>query len=160
MTPAGDVCRFGIVSVGIFLGMAMTQQPAGTKEAGSITAIECTAVFKNDEKSPQIRLDPKRDKGRTLHVGERLKCLSDGAIKITLYGEAQSIDKSLDWYPIPDTNPSNPGGGGGRPGDDFAGTWSLDKSKSQGLSQRMQGDDKATWTITQHAKGVSIDKKI
>lgn len=42
----------------------------------------------------------------------------------------------------------------------FAGSWSLDKSKSQGLSQRMQGADKVTWTITQDAKTISIDSKV
>src|SRR5437870_2948516 len=42
----------------------------------------------------------------------------------------------------------------------FGGTWALDKSKSQGLSPRMQGADKVTWTITQDDKTVSIDQKI
>ena len=42
----------------------------------------------------------------------------------------------------------------------FSGTWSLDKTKSQGLSQRMQGADKVTWSITQDAKTLSIDQKI
>ncbi len=42
----------------------------------------------------------------------------------------------------------------------FAGTWGLDKEKSQGLSQRMQGADKVTWTITQDAKTISIDSKV
>jgi len=42
----------------------------------------------------------------------------------------------------------------------FAGTWSLDKAKSQGLSQRMQGADKVTWTIAQDDKTISIDQKI
>lgn len=42
----------------------------------------------------------------------------------------------------------------------FAGTWGLDKSKSQGLSQRMQGADKVTWTITQDDKTISIDQKV
>lgn len=42
----------------------------------------------------------------------------------------------------------------------FAGTWALDKTKSQGLSQRMQGADKVTWTITQDAKTISIDQKV
>jgi len=42
----------------------------------------------------------------------------------------------------------------------FAGTWSLDKSKSQGLSQRMQGADSVTWTITQDDKAISIDTKV
>lgn len=42
----------------------------------------------------------------------------------------------------------------------FAGTWSLDKAKSQGLSQRMQGADKVTWTITQDDKTISIDQKV
>src|SRR3989442_12051263 len=42
----------------------------------------------------------------------------------------------------------------------FAGTWSLDKSKSQGLSQRIQGADKVTWTVTQDDKIIAIDQKV
>ena len=42
----------------------------------------------------------------------------------------------------------------------FAGTWVLDKAKSQGLSQRMQGADKVTWTITQDDKTIAIDSKV
>ena len=42
----------------------------------------------------------------------------------------------------------------------FAGTWALDKAKSQGLSQRMQGAEKVTWTITQDDKTISIDQKV
>src|SRR5207302_9418289 len=42
----------------------------------------------------------------------------------------------------------------------FAGTWTLDKAKSQGLSPRMQGADKVTWTITQDDKTISLDQKV
>jgi hypothetical protein len=42
----------------------------------------------------------------------------------------------------------------------FAGTWSLDKAKSQGLNPRLQGADKVTWTITQDAATISIDQKV
>ena len=42
----------------------------------------------------------------------------------------------------------------------FAGTWTLDKTKSQGLSPRMAGADKVTWTITQDAKTISLDQKV
>ena len=42
----------------------------------------------------------------------------------------------------------------------FAGTWVLDKAKSQGLSQRLQGADSVTWTITQDDKTISIDSKV
>src|SRR4030095_6667440 len=42
----------------------------------------------------------------------------------------------------------------------FAGTWTLDKSKSQGLSQRMQGADSVTWVITQTDKDITIDEKV
>lgn len=42
----------------------------------------------------------------------------------------------------------------------FAGTWSLDKAKSQGLSTRMQGADKVTWTVTQDDKTIAIDQKV
>ncbi len=42
----------------------------------------------------------------------------------------------------------------------FAGTWTLDKSKSQGLSQRIQGVDSVVWTITQTDKTITIDEKV
>jgi hypothetical protein len=42
----------------------------------------------------------------------------------------------------------------------FAGTWALDKTKSQGLSPRMAGADKVTWTITQDANTITIDSKV
>src|ERR687897_551047 len=42
----------------------------------------------------------------------------------------------------------------------FAGTWTLDKSKSQGLSQRMQNVESASWVITQTDKEISIEEKI
>lgn len=42
----------------------------------------------------------------------------------------------------------------------FGGTWLLDKTKSQGLSQRMAGADKVTWTITQDTATISIDQKV
>src|SRR3989442_9652447 len=41
----------------------------------------------------------------------------------------------------------------------FAGTWNLDKEKSQGLDQRMQNAS-VTWTITQDEKQISIDSKV
>ncbi|HSE31912.1 MAG TPA: hypothetical protein VLA93_10050 [Pyrinomonadaceae bacterium] len=42
----------------------------------------------------------------------------------------------------------------------FAGTWTLDKSKSQGLSQRMQGADSVQWVITQTDKQLTIEEKV
>jgi hypothetical protein len=42
----------------------------------------------------------------------------------------------------------------------FAGTWTLDKSKSQGLSQRMQGADSVQWVITQTDKELTIEEKV
>src|SRR5947207_5919710 len=42
----------------------------------------------------------------------------------------------------------------------FAGTWSLDKTKSTGLSPRMQNADSVVWTITQDGKTISIDSKV
>lgn len=42
----------------------------------------------------------------------------------------------------------------------FAGTWTLDKSKSQGLSQRIQGVDSLAWTITQTDKTITIEEKV
>jgi hypothetical protein len=42
----------------------------------------------------------------------------------------------------------------------FAGTWTLDKSKSQNLGRRQQGADSVVWTITQNDKQLTIDEKI
>ena len=42
----------------------------------------------------------------------------------------------------------------------FAGTWTLDKAKSQGLNPRIQGADKVTLTITQDDKTISLDTKV
>ena len=42
----------------------------------------------------------------------------------------------------------------------FAGTWTLDKSKSQGLNQRLQNAESVTWTVTQTDKQITIDEKV
>jgi hypothetical protein len=42
----------------------------------------------------------------------------------------------------------------------FAGTWTLDKSKSQGLNQRLQNADSVTWNITQTEKEITIEEKV
>lgn len=42
----------------------------------------------------------------------------------------------------------------------FAGTWTLDKSKSQGLSQRVQSADSVSWVITQTDKEITVEEKI
>jgi hypothetical protein len=42
----------------------------------------------------------------------------------------------------------------------FAGTWTLDKSKSQGLDGRMQNAESVQWVITQDDKQISIENKI
>src|ERR1044071_9604857 len=42
----------------------------------------------------------------------------------------------------------------------FAGTWTLDKSKSQGLNQRIQNAESVTWNITQTDKDITIEEKV
>jgi len=42
----------------------------------------------------------------------------------------------------------------------FAGTWTLDKAKSQGLSQRMQGAESVSWVISQTDKDITIEEKV
>ena len=42
----------------------------------------------------------------------------------------------------------------------FAGTWTLDKSKSQGLNQRWQNAESVTWNVTQTDKQITIDEKV
>lgn len=43
---------------------------------------------------------------------------------------------------------------------DFAGTWTLDKSKSQGLNPRQQNAESVSWVITQTEKEITIEEKI
>ena len=42
----------------------------------------------------------------------------------------------------------------------FAGTWTLDKSKSQGLSQRVQNAESVSLVITQTDKEITVEEKI
>jgi hypothetical protein len=42
----------------------------------------------------------------------------------------------------------------------FAGTWTLDKSKSQGLSPRMQNAESVSWVITQTEKEITVEEKM
>jgi len=42
----------------------------------------------------------------------------------------------------------------------FAGTWTLDKGKSQGLSGRMQNAESVSWVITQTDKQLTIEEKV
>ena len=42
----------------------------------------------------------------------------------------------------------------------FAGTWTLDKSKSQGLSQRMQNAESVSWVVTQTDKDITVEEKV
>ena len=42
----------------------------------------------------------------------------------------------------------------------FAGTWTLDKSKSQGLNPRWQNAESVTWNITQTEKEITIEEKV
>ncbi|HEX5888197.1 MAG TPA: hypothetical protein VFY61_05820 [Pyrinomonadaceae bacterium] len=42
----------------------------------------------------------------------------------------------------------------------FAGTWTLDKSKSQGLNPRQQNAESISWVITQTEKEITIEERI
>lgn len=42
----------------------------------------------------------------------------------------------------------------------FAGTWTLDKSKSQGLSPRIENAESVSWVVTQTDKEITVEEKI
>ena len=46
------------------------------------------------------------------------------------------------------------------PPPNFAGTWTLDKSKSHGLNPRLQNAESVSWIITQTDKEITIEEKI
>lgn len=60
----------------------------------------------------------------------------------------------------PDATPVTGKPGGPHAKAQFDGAWTLDKTRSEGLSQRMQGADKVAWIITQDDKTISIDQKV
>lgn len=65
--------------------------------------------------------------------------------------------------PKPSPTPTAPGPVGPTPGGpqaQFNGVWILDKTRSQGLSPRMQGADKVAWIIMQDDRTISIDQRI
>src|SRR5437763_2751679 len=65
--------------------------------------------------------------------------------------------------PTPKRSPTKPGhvgdaSGGARAMVNLEGTWLLDKTKSENLTQRMQVADKVIWIITQDSQTISIDQ--
>jgi hypothetical protein len=103
---------------------------------GWIDDLRGPTFWKKDATSPERPLDPKRDRYRRLHVGERLRCDSGGYVKLQLYGGATEIKgPSSAWYPIPRVPPSRKlddrareeflgGQPGGRPRGDRLGVFS------------------------------------
>jgi hypothetical protein len=50
--------------------------------------------------------------------------------------------------------------GAAQKGANFAGTWELDKTKSQGLGQGMQGATSVNWVVTQDDKQLTREQKV
>src|SRR6185295_18069138 len=42
----------------------------------------------------------------------------------------------------------------------FAGTWTLDKSKSQGLNPRWENEESVKWNVTQDDKQITVEEKV
>src|SRR6476619_5612589 len=80
---------------------------AVAQEAGIIEEVRGNAYWKKDARSSRVKLYPKRDKGRLLRAGERVRCDSQSELRLRLYERALNVPCSPTWFPIPyvaDTN--------------------------------------------------------
>jgi len=71
------------------------------QEAGIIAQIRGDAYWKKDARSEPIKLHPKRDKGRLLWAGERLRCSPRSELWLQLYKRAFRVPCTSSWFPIP-----------------------------------------------------------
>lgn len=70
------------------------------KQVSKIVEIHGTAYLRQDENAKAVKLHSKRDLGRVLHPGEKIRC-EKGLLKIEINGKPIEIKPSAEWYPIP-----------------------------------------------------------
>ena len=75
--------------------------------AGIIEQIQCRAELTQRSGHSPVRLDPKRDIGRSLFPGESVLCTSTGSMELLVFGRAVKINRPGVPYPIPYVRPSH-----------------------------------------------------
>lgn len=75
--------------------------------AGIIEQIHCRAELMQRSGHNPIRLDAKRDIGRSLFPGESVRCTSPGTMQLLVFGRVVKINQPEIPYPIPYVRPSH-----------------------------------------------------
>src|ERR1022692_1238192 len=75
--------------------------------AGIIEQIHCQAEVVQRSSQNPVRLDPKRDIGRSLFPGESVLCASTGSMQLLVFGQVVKINQPGTPYPIPYVRPSH-----------------------------------------------------
>lgn len=96
MTTAALTCR-------VFAAAFMLTVPfvAVAQEAGIIEEVRGNAYWKKDASSTRVKLHPRRDKGRLLRAGERVRCDPQSELRLRLYERALNVPCGPTWFPIP-----------------------------------------------------------
>ena len=122
MKVAGRLLACLVTISGLYCSVLCQSVSAGPQEDRStckVVEIRGTVYLKRNKESTPIKLNKKRDVGRLLYVGEKVRCGKRGFLRIEINGEKQSIE-SQKWYPIPEVlrETSPPAGvkSGGRQG--------------------------------------------
>jgi hypothetical protein len=74
---------------------------AVAQEAGIIEEVRGNAYWKKDARSARVKLHSRRDKGRLLRAGERVRCDPKSELRLRLYERDLSVPCSPTWFPIP-----------------------------------------------------------
>ena len=96
---------FGAMAV---VGLLVTAHARNDQNvAGIIEQIHCQAEVVQRSSQNPVRLDPKRDIGRSLFPGESVLCASTGSMQLLVFGQVVKINQPGTPYPIPYVRPSH-----------------------------------------------------
>jgi len=84
----------------IVLLISSGQMFSQDRVAGIVQEIRGTAYWKKDAKTNEIRLDPRHDQARLLHVGEQVRSERGGVLQLLLCGGEKTIRGRSGWFAI------------------------------------------------------------
>jgi hypothetical protein len=89
------------------VSLLATVYASDEKVAGIIEQVQCRAELMERLGHNSIRLDPKRDIGRSLFPGDSVVCTSSGWIQLLVFGRVVKINHPGIPYPIPYVRPQH-----------------------------------------------------
>jgi hypothetical protein len=71
-----------------------------SRVAGIVQEIQGATYWKKDNRANEVRLDPRHDLARILHVGEQVRSDRDGYLRLLLCGGEKTLRGRSAWFPI------------------------------------------------------------